>query len=275
MLLKRVFKLIIRSIKTGLYIQSICFLTTLPILYLWQIPFSSVAFACNIIFGPIMILFIACSLVFLTLGTVLPQFLCNCFSYMVELWLKLMGKVSIESLVIGTPKVLAAWCAAVAIAITVRLLAKKHLKLTLCSLSLGLNLFAMLTRAPSSEHFQLNSKNGNINFYKTKNLVSAKDNGFLTKNNSYVISALIRKELLKNFGSGKLNRLTLNNLSKRVIQNITHLSQMVDLEEVSLEPHIKKSIAQKTIKKFIENLNHCGLTTNSSFKYNKRALLNL
>ncbi len=241
--------------------QLVITLVSMPILIHWGLPISKMSFIGNLIFLPILTIFLVISsLIFFTEILNIPNsffiYLLNKTTYIWELLLKNGQK----SWLTGFSKVSFIILLIIPI-LTFLIINNKNINTQLKKiLSLGLLLIVFTTILRISNNY---SQTNEISLYdkifitKTKNnQIKIKDCGMFAKKQSVdkFVEFELKSEIIKNFGTLKVKTLSVKNAGLRVFKGIIACSKFFEIKKVKL-PFFDKKLTPYGWKMFFEMKN--------------------
>ncbi len=237
---------LIKSWCLGLFVvNTTSYIFSAPILLWWGLPLSALSFVGNIVFAPVLALFIVLCAILMSAS--LLGFSCTWIAIPLEWlttwWMSLLKLGSKHFLYaqIAHPVIIA-----VSIAIVIgtgkAALESKTTKMLVTSLAFGSLFMTLLFMLPlTNSESTLSNKNGELRITQTtSHFVTIEDSGFFKglKTPAKGIAFNVRRPIIQNHGTLHVKKLSTNQISTRTFESIAELIISMEVSEITL-PYIE------------------------------------
>jgi hypothetical protein len=241
-----------------LELQFFIIIASLPILILWGLPISFMSPIGNLIFTPILAIFLFFSaLIFFTELLGIPNKLfINILEKIAAFWLQIINLGKSYWLI--NFKIQYLLLSLIPIIIIAGLIVKSscsNKKKVIFLFSLILISFSILSLHKKEHHHSISNSKGRIETYIKNGKLEIIDKGALSASNiSSWINFNLLTELSKEYGTRNITRLILTRLNKSQINSIQHLIKTANLQEVDIS-NIKKTPLFKILLNILKENN--------------------
>jgi len=231
-----------------LFIQTVLFLVSAPILIYWGLPLSILSFIGNFIFIPFLSIFLGLSIfIFISEILYIPNiWLINFYNIFTKVWLSLLSYrpsfIDLNNFLITIPKnqVLIFSIGAILVILLLIFQDKKKFKRSLLIISLSLITYTGINKIINLNTYNYlkitsnKDNNFNLEIKSNKNKLTIIDNNFLNnlRNPENWIMYNLRSILIKKFGTIQINKFILSKPKKKILNVINKNNKFISINKI-------------------------------------------